>query len=295
MLKTALVASIMFGLLGAGAAQAQPAAQPPAQPNLRFNIAYGPDPAQKLDLCLPATPGTQRPAVIMIHGGYWTMGQRGYYNELCKGAASQGMVAATIDYRLADGSEHHRWPAQLVDAQLAVRWLRSHAAEYGVNPQHICALGDSAGAHLAIFLAVLNHTMSGDYANELSSVSSSVACAVDNFGPGDLTAENFWPPMKQLFGAEGRSPAQERDASPLFLVGPGTAPIMIAHGRQDKAVNVEQSMQLYDRLKQAGVPTRLVLLNCGHSFEGLSPQEVYKVLQSELDFIKNPRAAAAKS
>jgi len=52
-------------------------------------------------------------------------------------------------------------------------------------------------------------------------------------------------------------------------------------------------VQLYDRLKRAGVPTRLVLLNGGHSFEGLSPQEVYKVLQSELDFIKNPRAVTA--
>jgi acetyl esterase/lipase len=286
------VALFLFGSLGVAASQAQQAS-PAAQPEQRFNIPYGPDPAQKLDLCLPPVAGTQRPAVIMIHGGYWTMGQKNAYEPLCKGAASQGMVAATIDYRLADGSEHHRWPAQLVDAQLAVRWLRSHAAEFGVNPQHICVLGDSAGAHLAIFLAVLNRTFPGDYANEIPSVSSSVACAVDNFGPGDLTADNFWPPMQQLFGVEGRSPAQERDASPLFLVGPTTAPIMIAHGRQDKAVNVDQSVQLYDRLKRAGVPTRLVLLNGGHSFEGLSPQEVYKVLQSELDFIKNPRAVTA--
>jgi acetyl esterase/lipase len=294
-LKAAFVATFLsFGLLGAPAGQAQQA--PPApQPEQRFNIPYGPDPAQKLDLCLPPLAGTQRPAVVMIHGGYWTVGQRNAYEPLCKGAASQGMVAVTIDYRLADGSEHHRWPAQLVDAQLAVRWLRFHAAEFGINPQHICVLGDSAGAHLAVFLAVLNRTIPGDYANEIPSVSSSVACAVDNFGPADLTADNFWPPNQQLFGIEGRAPAQERDASPLFLVGPTTAPIMIAHGRQDKAVSVDQSTQLYDQLKRAGVPTRLVLLNCGHEFEGLSPQEVYKVLQSELDFIKNPRATAGKS
>ena len=265
-------------------------AQPAAQPETKANIPYGPDPAQRLDLCLPTggQPGPH-PAVVLIHGGYWTMGDKSMYAELCHGAASEGMVAAAIGYRLANGDPHNRWPAPLVDAQLAVRWLRSHAAEFGVDPARICALGDSAGAHLAVFLAVLDHTLPGDYSGELPNISSRVACAVDNFGPVDLTADNFWPPDLQLFGNQDRTQVkeQERGASPLFLVGPHTAPIMIAHGRDDKNVNIAQSTELADQLKSQHVPVRMITLNAGHEFAGLSAQEMGAVFQQELEFIKS--------
>jgi acetyl esterase/lipase len=281
-------AAILLVVLGAVAGRAQSS----DQSEIKTNIAYGPDPAQQLDLCLPAAkPSGGRPAVVMIHGGYWTLGDKGANEPLCKGAADQGIVAVTINYRLANTSEHNRWPAQLVDAQLAVRWLRSHAAEYGVNPARICALGDSAGAHLAVFLAVLDHTEPGDYSGLIPNVSSSVACAVDNFGPVDLSADTYWPPDKQLFGIDNRDQAkdQERTASPIFLVGPKTSPIVIAHGRDDKAVNIDQSMQFADRLKSQHVPVRMIVLNGGHEFAGLSNQEIVGVFQQELDFIKRPR------
>lgn len=265
-------------------------AEPAAQPDVKLDIAYGPDPAQRLDLCLPAPgqPGP-RPAIIMIHGGYWTMGDKGMYAPLCKGAASEGMVAATIDYRLANDDPRHRWPAQLVDAQLAVRWLRAHAAAYGVDPAHICALGDSAGGQLAVFLAALDRPAPGDYAGELAEVSPGVACAVDNFGPVDLSADSYWPPDQKLFGSPDRAQVkqQERAASPIFVVGPHTAPLMIAHGRADKAVSIDQSTQLADRLRHLQVPVKMVVLDAGHEFSGLSPQGLGAILQQELDFIKH--------
>jgi acetyl esterase/lipase len=282
------VAVALCIVFGAVACHAQPA----AQAEIKANIPYGPDPAQRLDLCLPAAgqPGP-RPAVVLIHGGYWTMGDKGMYAELCRGAASEGIVAAAIGYRLANGDPHNRWPAPLVDAQLAVRWLRSRAAEFAVDPARICALGDSAGAHLAVFLAVLDHTVPGDYSDELASASSRVACAVDNFGPVDLSADSYWPPDQQLFGNQDRTQVkeQERAASPLFLAGAHTAPIIIAHGRDDKAVNIAQSMQLADQLKSQHVPVRMIVLNAGHEFAGLSAQEMGTVFQQELDFIKSAR------
>ncbi len=279
------VVCLAFGAISARA-------QMPSQSEARFNIAYGPDPVQQLDLCLPSgQPAAQRPAIVMIHGGYWTVGDKSAYAQLCKMAADQGIVAASINYRLASEDPAHRWPAQLVDAQLAVRWLRAHASEFAVDPRRICALGDSAGAHLAVLLAVLNRTAPGDDSGVLPSVSSSVACAVDNFGPSDLSADSFWPPDKLLFGNQQRDQVkdQERAASPLLLIGPGAAPIMIAHGRDDKSVNVDQSVQLADRLKSQRDPVRLVLLNGGHEFAGLSGQEIQSIFQQELDFIKTAR------
>jgi acetyl esterase/lipase len=277
----AVICSLFIAIANAQAAD-------PAE--MRMGIPYGPDPVQRLDLCLPAAKtGALRPAVVMIHGGYWTVGDRGAYDPLCKGAAEQGIVAVTIDYRLANDNPQNRWPAQLVDAQLAVRWLRSHAREFDVDPARICALGDSAGAHLAVFLAALDHTVPGDYANQIPGVSSNIACAVDNFGPTDLSADNYWPPDRQLFGNQDRTQIkdQERQASPIFLIGPKTAPVMIAHGRDDKAVNIDQSVQLTDRLKSQHVPVRMITLRGGHEFEGLSQKEMVEVLEQELEFIKN--------
>jgi acetyl esterase/lipase len=265
-------------------------AQQPGQPEVRPNIAYGPDPAQHLDLCVPSAMfAGPRPAVIMIHGGYWTMGDKGAYGYQCKLAAEQGLVAVSIDYRLANDDAHNRWPAQLVDAQLAVRWLRSHATEFGADPKRICALGDSSGAHLAVFLAALDHTVPGDFSGQLPNVPSTIACAVDNFGPVDLTGDSFWPPDKPLFGNQQRDQVkdQERAASPLFLIGPGTAPIFIAHGHDDKAVNFDQSVQLADRLKSQKVPVQALFFKGGHEFEGLAPPEVQAIYQQELDFIKS--------
>ena len=283
MFRIAVVAAFCLICSAVGAHAQQAAAS-----QIKTNIPYGPDPAQQLDICLPAAPPSGRPAVVLIHGGYWISGDKGMYAQLCKGAADQGIVAMSIGYRLATGDPHNRWPAQLVDAQLAVRWLRSHASEYGVDPNRICAWGDSAGGQLAVFLAALDHTMPGDYAGVLSGVSPKVACAVDNFGPVDLSADNYWPPIQQLFGAQDRSQSkdQERSASPLFLIGPGTAPIMVAHGKDDKSVNIDQSMHLADRLKSAHVPVKMVVTNGGHEFEGLTMQQMVAIFEQELMFVK---------
>lgn len=267
-------------------------AQSPPQVDVRSNIAYGSDPAQHLDLCVPAANvPAGRPAVVMIHGGYWTVGDKGAYAWQCRLAASEGIVAATIDYRLANGDPHHYWPAQAVDAQLAVRWLRTHAGELGIDPSHICALGDSAGAQISLYLAAVNRTVPGDDAGELAGVSSKITCAVDNFGPSDLSSNNMWPPDKLLFGSDGqtRPTDQERAASPLFLVGSGMPPVMIAHGRDDKNVNIDQSTQLLAALKRDHDPVRMTVFNGGHEFEGVPVPEIQAILQSELDFIKHPR------
>lgn len=284
-LVAAAVVAVVLGVVAASA-------QAPVQPEVRSNIAYGPDPAQHLDICIPPAgfpPG--RPAVVMIHGGYWTVGSREAYAAPCRMAAGEGIVAATIDYRLANGDPHHYWPAQAVDAQLAVRWLRSHASEFGINPSRICVMGDSAGGHIALFLGAVGHTVPGDDAGVLAGISSRVDCVVDNFGPTDLSAANFWPPDQLLFGGDGktRTTDQERAASPLFLVGPGMPPVMIAHGRADKNVLLDQSTQFVAALKQHHVPVRMTVFNGGHEFEGLPTKDFVDIVQSEFDFIQHPR------
>ncbi|HST87699.1 MAG TPA: alpha/beta hydrolase, partial [Ktedonobacterales bacterium] len=119
---------------------------------VRRDVAYGPLPEERLDLCRPVGAAGARPGVLLIHGGGWRSGGRGQFAAECALLASRGFVAATIDYRLAP---RNRWPAQLVDAQLAVRYLRAQRAALGLDAGRLCAWGESAGGHLAAFLGVL--------------------------------------------------------------------------------------------------------------------------------------------
>ena len=231
-----------------------------------------------------------RPALIMIHGGSWRSGGKKDWREVCRRAAETGLVGIAIDYRLADGSAGHSWPAQLVDAQLALRWVRSHAADYNIDSNHICVIGDSAGGHLAVFLAALERIAPGDYAGQLADVSPQANCAIDWFGPVDM--KGFLeqsPMMRQMF--VGITPDHyaeaEHAASPLFAIGPHTAPILIGHGAKDIFVNITQSRALQTALNHSGVPNQLWIFRGGHEFVGAEDQRgVYA--DTALAFAKNP-------
>jgi len=231
--------------------------------------------------------------VVMMHGGGWSGGTRKSLLGYCRDFARGGLVAANIDYRLA-GTPGGAWPAQLQDAQLAVRWLRVHAAEFGADPGRICAWGSSAGGHLAVFLAVLQRTVPGDRADVLGVASSAVACAVDNFGPVDLTVPApFRNALPRLAGTNdrARTEALARDASPLFLVSPATAPIMIAQGDDDVDVPPAQSAALRDALREAHVPQLYLAFPGGHSFKGLPKAQIAAIVHLEAAFIASAPAA----
>ncbi len=128
----------------------------------------------KLDAYLPTAPGPH-PGVIVIHGGGWYTGIRGWDRELGVGLAQAGFVAFGVDYRLAPA---FTYPAPVEDVQTAVRWIRAHGSEFGVDPGRLGAIGESAGGHLAALLAVL-----GSGARDTG---SRIAAAVSLSGPMDL-------------------------------------------------------------------------------------------------------------
>src|SRR5262249_6970629 len=144
---------------------------------LRGDVAYGPAPLETLDLCQPVGVSTPLPGLVLIHGGSSTVGdKRAEFDvqgdtllDLCTGLASQGFVVASINYRLAHADP---WPAQLEDAQLAVRWLRAQKDELRLDGRHLCSIGLSSGAYLAVFLGALATTMPGDRAHALTEQSS---------------------------------------------------------------------------------------------------------------------------
>ena len=102
---------------------------------------------QRLDLFLPPDNGSSRPLVVWVHGGGWEQGSK----DRCpaKALVARGYAVASIGYRL---SQHAIFPAQIEDCKAAIRWLRAHAQEYGIDPKRVGVWGASAGGHLVALL-----------------------------------------------------------------------------------------------------------------------------------------------
>jgi len=222
-----------------------------------------------LDIYQPAERGTKaRPATVLIHGGGWTSFDKSTMRAMGQFLARSGFVAFSVDYRLFQG-QTNRWPAQLDDVQRAVRWIRANAAVYGVNPERIGAFGHSAGAQLAALLGMEDTRDKSDL--KLAKYSSRVQAVVDVSGPADFLTHRG--PDGDAFlttffgGSYDKVPEVWRDASPVSHVAKSDAPFLIVHGTADQAVRIEQAQELYDKLRQAGVPVSLVKLDDGHTFE----------------------------
>jgi acetyl esterase/lipase len=220
----------------------------------------------------PGTVGTSRPAVLEVHGGGWQHGSRllslsesGPATDL----VNAGFVVASIDYRLAPANP---WPDQIVDVKCAVRYLRAHADDLGIDPDRIAALGTSAGGQLVSLLGTTGSSAlwdTGPYPDE----SSAVDAVVDEFGPADLDAGG-WPAgsvtmIQRVFGAApGTSSAVLAQASPLGHVSAGDPPFLIVQGTDDQVVPMTQSEQLAAQLRTDHVPVDLVLVDGGrHGLE----------------------------
>jgi acetyl esterase/lipase len=214
------------------------------------------------------------PAVIWIHGGGWHAGNRYSGQYECAYLAQRGYFCASIDYRLSDS---YVWPAQIEDCKCAVRYLRSHAKEYGIDPGHIGAWGDSAGGHLAALLGTTAGVAALEGSGGNAATSSKVQAVCEWYGPtdiaqmqaqgSDLNPDDPLSAPALLFGTGGlaKHAAAVQDADPSEHASATSAPTMIVHGDADRTVPVAQSRLLYDALKRVGVPVTLVILpGAGH-------------------------------
>ena len=239
---------------------------------------------EKLDLYLPVNPasGVRSPAFVCIHGGGWMnlSKSEGRSVEICTTLAKAGYVAVSIDYRMGPGS----WPTNLFDCKNAVRFLRSHAAEYQLDPERIAVGGGSAGGHLAQmvgFTAGHPGLEPVGAATPYPGVSSAVRAVVDMYGPSSVwitekTHANQPPAERQaklaerlaVFGAPDGAAEVLRVASPVTHVTKKSPPVLILHGVNDPNVELDQSRDLAAALKKQGVEYELVFVEgVGHSFD----------------------------
>lgn len=237
------------------------------QAELLEHIVYSEN-GQELSLLLPWAPGDDRskvnpcPLILFVQGSAWTSPNLGYEIPMLSHYAEEGIAVATVKHRSA--ADGHPFPAFLLDVKCAIRFLRAHAAEYAIDPEHIAAFGTSSGGNTVCLLG-----LTGDdpelKTREYASFSDSVCGVVSCFAPTDLAAlfSNYrqFPQGEQMmsgyFGKDrDRWEEELQKWSPVYRVKEGAAypPFLLLHGTGDPVVPCSQLDALYLKLKENGNP-----------------------------------------
>lgn len=253
---------------------------PPEGVIIERDVAYLPaGREEKLDLYLPANRPAQArsPAVVIIHGGGWTGGDKAAAREFNLGTtlAKAGYVCASVEY-LKEGP--NRWPTNLHDCKNAVRFLRHSAEKYQVDAGHIGVIGGSAGGHLALMVAYTAGHPELSPREPYPGVSDRVQACVDMYGITDLLTRQTTDPTGKPTGRLRNStlfsdtreanPEKWKLASPVSHVTAQSPPTLILHGLADTTVDRDQSSELARVLAEHGVEHQLLLLpDVGHTFD----------------------------
>lgn len=184
-----------------------------------------------------------RPAVLMIHGGAWTAGNKWNYQDHARELAQAGYVAVPINYRLAP---KFTYPAQLEDAQAALAWLFASAEQWRIDKRQLAAYGYSAGAQLTALLATNPHPSSPKLS---AAVCGGTPCDF-SFIPKDNRSL-----VHVMGGTRAEKPEIYREASAINFASANDCPVFFFHGTNDLLVPRRSSQALYDALKSLGVET----------------------------------------
>lgn len=209
------------------------------------------------------------PCIVYVQGSAW-MTQDVYANLPCVARlADRGYVVAVVQHRESGVGV---FPDPVRDARNAVRFMRVHASEYGVDPTRMVVMGDSSGGHTATYAGIL-HDDDTEH-NLFPGVSAEVSCIVNYYGSTDFTIEDANPstPDHNLpTSPEGRVMGgidlnENREARELLTVKCNIdestlmAPIVSFHGTKDRTVNTRCSVLLHQHLVRTGHDSTLYLL-----------------------------------
>ncbi len=225
--------------------------------------AFGADPRQALDVHAPEG-ARGAPVLVFFYGGSWASGRRQDYGFAARALAARGFVVVVPDYRLVP---QVRWPAFVEDGAAAVAWTRANIAGHGGDPARIGVIGHSAGAHIAMLLALDRRWGAAD----------AIRAGVGLAGPYD-----FLPFAPGSSGEAALGNAADRgQTQPIRFVRGDAPPLLLLTGDDDDTVRPGNSDRLAAALTAAGASAAVrrypglghigILLALSKPFRGKAP------------------------
>lgn len=203
-----------------------------------------------LDMALPADyKAKERAALVIVHGGGWGAGSKNVdvYQKMMTDYAKKGYVTVNVDYRLTGEAP---FPACIEDVKCAVRWLRAHSKEYNVDQNRIGAYGHSAGAHLALMLAMVSDTAGLEGDGGWNDFSSRVNVVAAGSPPTELGRE---------------TPMSNKKWWPIGYIAGNHPPMLLIQGSADNIVRPKLTDDFVSKMKSAGANIEyLVVEGAGH-------------------------------
>jgi acetyl esterase/lipase len=268
----------------------------PGSPDKTVEVASG----RMVDVYVARAADPPKPArpIVIIHGGFWSAGERGEATISSRRLADLGFTVFDIDYRLAP---QPNWQAAIGDLKCAIAWVKRHAKtdDWTIDPSKLALLGRSAGGHLALMAAYTPDDPKLPASCDTGDADTHVDAVVALYAPTELVwgyehpsnprAADSQDRMRAfLGGAPAEIPDRYRALSPVFRVGPSSPRTLLAHGGRDQFVGSHHMVLLDARLQSAGVAHEtLYIPYAQHAFDfvvgGLSSQLLEATLLKFLD------------
>lgn len=212
---------------------------------LAEDISYGDLPRQKLDVYQPLAHEPKPPVVLFYYGGSWDSGEKADYKFAAEAFTSSGFIAVIPDYRVYP---EVKFPGFMADPAKAAKWVKEHIQDYGGDPNRIFLAGHSAGAHIAVMLA-LNEEYLAKEGLQPNDFRGTIGLA----GPYDflpLKSER----LKVIFGPE----EQRWKSQPIEFVTGHNQPMLLLVGLKDTTVWTHNTYNLAAKIKAKGGPVQVV-------------------------------------
>ena len=205
------------------------------------DLAYGAAPRQKLDIYAPRGGAANRPVLVFFYGGNWDSGDKHDYGFVGRAFAALGYVTVLPDYT----HTHERpYPAFMADAGAALAWVAANIAAYGGDPARIAVAGHSAGAYLAVTLAL----------DPRWGASRLIKAGIGIAGPYDFVPLDTAVTLR-TFGHVADLAATQR----VNFVRPDAPPLLLITGADDTTVLPRHSRTLAARLRETGAEAELIV------------------------------------
>lgn len=213
----------------------------PSSRRVARGVPFGPNVRQRLDIYAPRQGSAGRPVLVFFYGGNWDSGDRADYGFVGRAFAALGYVTVIPDYRHA---HEQPYPAFMADAGAALAWVRENVAAHGGDPARIIVAGHSAGAYIAVTLALDPRWGAADR----------IGAAIGLAGPYDFLPFDS-PVTERTFGHAVDLPATQ----PVNFARLDAPPLLLITGDADTVVRPRHSAVLAARLREAGGDAALIL------------------------------------